>query len=248
MTTSTPVTGPTESTTDTRAQDRIEPTMTLGEIVTHNPSLAVELQRRGFDYCCHGARTLAEAAVELGLEPATVADELSAVRGDEPPAEWASLQPTELIDHVVAVHHQYLWEELPRINALVDKIVAVHGERHPELAEVQRLFNALRVDLEPHLATEEQVVFPALRELANAAPGTRSSEQLDEQIAALTDEHEVVGELLEDLRRVTGGYVAPADGCATYAETYRALGVLESDTHLHVHKETNVLIPALLTA
>ncbi len=34
------------------------------------------------------------------------------------------------------------------------------------------------------------------------------------------------------------------DGCATYQMTYRALDALEADTHLHVHKENNVLFPA----
>ena len=171
-------------TTTTDTAGRVEPSMTLGEIVTFNPSLAVELQRRGFDFCCHGARTLTEAAAELDLDAATVAAELSAVRGDEPPAEWASLTPAELLDHVVEVHHRYLWDELPRINALVDKIVSVHGDRHPELAEVQRLFVALRADLEPHLTNEEEVVFPALRTLAND-PSTRT-DAVDAQVRSLT--------------------------------------------------------------
>ena len=60
-------------------------------------------------------------------------------------------------------------------------------------------------------------------------------------------EHETVGELLEELRRVTGGYATPADGCATYTACYRALAELEADTHLHVHKENNVLLPPLRT-
>lgn len=225
----------------------ITPDMTLGDIVTANPSLAPELQRRGFDFCCHGGRTLTESAGELNLDPDVVATELSAVGNAEPPAEWASLSPLELIDHIVAVHHRYLWDELPRIDALVAKIVSVHGQNHPELAEVRDRFVELRADFEPHLKREEDVVFPALRELAGAglSGSTLHGAELDRQIDDLTAEHEVVGELLEELRRITDGYTPPADGCATYAETYRALGVLEADTHLHVHKESNVLIPAL---
>lgn len=230
-----------------RVSQPVVATMTLGDIVNTNPLLAPELQRRGFDFCCHGARTLEVAAAELGLDPEVVAAELSAVGGDQPPAEWVSLTPVELIDHIVSVHHEYLHEELPRIDALVHKIVSVHGERHPELAEVLDRFVVLRADFEPHLLREEREVFPALRELAVAGPdgSVLPGSELDRQIDQLTEEHEVVGELLEDLRRITGDYTVPADGCATYAETYRALGVLEADTHLHVHKESNVLIPAL---
>ena len=149
--------------------------MTLGDIVTLRPSLAADLERRGLDYCCHGGRSLADAAREAGLDAQTVADELSAAHVGEPPAAWGSLGPVELVDHIEIVHHRYLWAELPRISALVDKIATVHGDRHPELAEVQRLYNELRADFEPHLAREEQELFPMIRQLA-ATDGSGSDD------------------------------------------------------------------------
>ena len=222
----------------------IDPSMTLGDIVTQRPSLAAELERRGLDYCCHGGRTLSEAATEAGLNAQAVANELSALHAGEPAGEWASLGLSELVDHIEAVHHRYLWAELPRISALVDKIVTVHGERHPELADVKRLYTELRAELEPHLVKEEQELFPLIRQLATArdhSPG--DTREIETQIAALMSEHEIVGDLLDELNRVTSGYTTPADGCASYAACYRALAELESDTHLHVHKENNLLFP-----
>jgi regulator of cell morphogenesis and NO signaling len=228
------------------AQSRIHPSMTLGEIVTRHPSLAAELEQQGLDYCCHGARTLEVAAAELGLDPQSVADRLTAGRVDAAPAPWASLEPPALVDDIESVHHRYLWAELPRISALLDKIVAVHGDRHSELVDVRRLFGELRADLEPHLVREEQVLFPSIRELDTAADDVAGDDaQLAELSELLTDEHETVGALLAQLRHVTGGYTTPADGCATYAACYRALAELERDTHLHVHKENNVLLPAV---
>src|SRR5690606_14328946 len=112
----------TDPTTRPGADRTVDPSMTLGDIVTRRPVLAAELERRGLDYCCHGGRTLAEAALETGLDARTVADELSAVAVDAPAAAWASLGPSELVDHIDAVHHRYLWAELPRVTALVDKI------------------------------------------------------------------------------------------------------------------------------
>lgn len=225
---------------------RIDTGMTLGDIVTLRPSLAGDLERRGLDYCCHGGRTLAEAARDAGLNAQIVADELSAMHAGESGADWATLGLAELVDHIEAVHHHYLWAELPRISALVDKIVTVHGERHPELADVHRLYAELRADFEPHLTREEQEVFPLIRQLAGTtgAPlvGTSSPAA---KIDALMAEHETVGELLEELNRVTSGYTTPADGCASYVACYRALAELESDTHLHVHKENNVLFPIM---
>jgi regulator of cell morphogenesis and NO signaling len=226
--------------------NKISPSMALGDIVTLYPPLAAELERRGLDYCCHGARTLGAAAVEMGADPWTVADDLSAVRVDEMPAAWASLEPADLVDHIESVHHRYLWSELSRITGLVDKIVTVHGDRHHELAEVRRLYGELRADIEPHLIREEQVLFPMIRRFANAPANSElEDERFAEQIDVLSAEHETVGALLEQVRNLTNGYQTPADGCASYAACYSALADLEADTHLHVHKENNVLFPAV---
>ena len=223
----------------------IDASMTLGDIVTLRPSLAADLERRGLDYCCHGGRTLTEAAREAGLDAQTVAEELSAAHVGEPAAAWASLGAVELVDHLETVHHRYLWAELPRISALVDKIVTVHGDRHPELAEVERLYAELRADLEPHLTREEQQLFPMIRQLAATPDGPESDKRaLIAQIEALAAEHETVGDLLDELNRTTSGYEIPSDGCASFAACYQALAELEADTHLHVHKENNVLFPA----
>ncbi len=226
---------------------RIDPSMTLGEIVTLRPSLAAHLERRGLDYCCHGGRTLAEASRDAGLDAPTVAEELSAVHIAEPAAEWVSLGLVELVEHIEAVHHRYLWAEMPRISELVDKIVTVHGDRHPELAEVQRLYYELRADLEPHLVREEKQLFPMIRELAATAQQS-DRQALLSQVESLAGEHETVGGLLDELHRITSGYANPADGCASYAACYRALAQLEADTHLHLHKENNVLFPAARAA
>jgi regulator of cell morphogenesis and NO signaling len=223
----------------------VRPSMTLGEIVTLRPSLAADLERRGLDYCCHGARTLEAAAHEVGLDPETVADELSALHVDEQAADWTSLGISKLVDHIEAVHHRPLWAQLPRITTLVDKIVTVHGDRHGELVDVQRLFGELRAELEPHLVREELGLFPMIRKLASGMDETAPDiDYLAEQIELLSAEHESVGACLEELRRVTTDYATPADGCASYVACYGTLADLEADTHLHVHKENNVLFPS----
>jgi regulator of cell morphogenesis and NO signaling len=153
----------------------------------------------------------------------------------------------ELVDHLQATHHRYLWDELPRVTALVDKIVAVHGARHPELMEIASCFGRLREDLEPHMLKEERVLFPMIRELetSTTAP-TFHCGSLSNPISVMLREHDAVGDVLVELRRMTGGYTVPSDGCATYAECFSAMEQIEADTHLHVHKENNVLFPLVL--
>ena len=220
----------------------------LGVLVTAHPVLARELERRGLDYCCGGDRTLAEACAERGLDVAATIDELGALAAasDVGASAWASLGVAGLVDHLEATHHRYLWEELPRLSVLVDRIVGVHGDRHRELYAVRRRFRQLRADLEPHLSEEERVLFPMARRLATegAAPLSDSG-NVGEPISLLRAEHDQVGELLAALRRLTDGFRAPPDACTSYRACYTGLAELESDTHLHVHKENNVLFPAV---
>ncbi|MGZ4709603.1 MAG: DUF542 domain-containing protein, partial [Acidimicrobiales bacterium] len=149
----------------------IDPSTTLADLVTQRPALARELERRSLDYCCGGQHSLAEACARRGLDVDETAAALGAV-GSPDPAPWATFGPAELVDHLEATHHAYLHEELPRLTALSEKVAQVHGGRHPELLEVLRLCRELRDDLEPHLAKEERVLFPMIRELA-VADGTR---------------------------------------------------------------------------
>ena len=152
-----------------------------------------------------------------------------------------------LVDHIETTHHRYLWDELPRVTALVDKIVSVHGERHPELTEIATCFAEVRADLEPHMAKEERVLFPMIRQLATASEvPTFHCGSLRNPIAVMLSEHDAVGDLLARLRLLTDGYTPPADGCATYVACFSAMAELEADTHLHIHKENNVLFPLVV--
>lgn len=219
-------------------------TTTLGDLVAANPAVARVLQAHGLDFCCHGERTLEAACAEAGVDVASVAARIAgtAVEGD---TTWTRLAPEDLATHIVVTHHRYLWEELPLLEQLADKVATVHGERHPELAEVRRLVAALRAELEPHLAKEEQVLFPAIAALA-AGDAPALPVPLSNPVRVMLREHDQAGELLARLREVTGDYAVPADGCASYRSLYERLEAVEADTHLHVLKENHALFPAAL--
>lgn len=224
----------------------LTPETTLAEIVTNRPESARVLESLDLDYCCGGRRSLAEACSGIGADPVDVLDQLHAT--DVGPApDWSTMNPTQLVDHLEATHHVFLREELPRLGALSGKVAGVHGDRHPELRDVLATFGALRADLEPHLMKEEQVLFPMIRELetAETAPQFHCG-TLRNPISVMMGEHDRAGDLLAELRRLTQDFTAPTDGCASYTALYEGLAGLEADTHMHVHKENNVLFPAVL--
>ena len=218
---------------------------TLGELVAERPARARVLERLGLDYCCHGNRTLADAATAKQLDPAAVADELLAVV-DPTDADVDALDPEALIDHILGTHHAYLHEELPLLVSLAHKVRDVHGVRHPELERVAELVTEVRDDLDPHLAEEERVLFPAIRDWYGGERRFGFASVTD-PVRVMLAEHDRAGELLAELRVITAGYAAPDDGCASYRSLYERLAHLERDTHRHIHLENNVLFRPFTT-
>ncbi len=225
----------------------IDPNITLAELVTARPELAARLDGFGLDYCCGGHRSLGTAIAEAGIDPDTTIATLDATPTSQPEAEWDGLDG--LVDHLEATHHVYLRQALPRLVALADKVAGVHGDNHPELAGLAMLVRDIRDDLEPHLFKEEQVLFPMIRELAAAESSLGfHCGSLSNPIGVMTADHDNVGDLLSRLRADTNAFRVPDDGCASYHALFEGLAELEADTHLHVHKENNLLFPAAIDA
>lgn len=219
---------------------------TLGSLVSTQIERARVFEWFGLDYCCGGGKSLGDACAEKGIDPTVVATEL--MKSDETAArtdskDWKALPIKELIDDIISTHHSYLKLELPRLTYLTEKIASVHGERHPDLLEVKKVYAELRADLEGHLKEEEEFVFPTLRLLNSGGDFNMLTDNARGLILKMEDEHVSVGAKLTQLATLTDGYKLPSDGCETYRVALHGLMTLEQDTHLHVHKENNILFP-----
>ncbi|MDQ3301773.1 MAG: iron-sulfur cluster repair di-iron protein [Actinomycetota bacterium] len=221
---------------------------TVGQLVTERPSRAKVFEVLGIDYCCSGNRPLGEVCVEKGLDATTVLRMLDAhesgAGAEDDRTDWSEATITGLTDHIVEVHHGYLNEALPRLEALVNKVAVVHGGNHPELRELRRVYGLLKPDLEAHLQKEEEVLFPMCRELegAEVRPDFHCS-TVDNPIGVMVQEHEEAGKALATMRELTSGFEPPEGACNTYRTMLDGLAELERDVHLHVHKENNILFP-----
>ena len=224
----------------------LSPDLLLAEIVDLVPGAPRVLESSGLDYCCGGRQSLREACDRRGLDADVIVGELDALEPGPVP-DWVPMSPALLVDHLEHTHHAYLHAELPRLGALADKVADVHGARHPELIELRRLCAELEEDLEPHLAKEEQILFPMIRELAAAiSPPSFHCGSVANPISMMMRDHEHTGTIIEAINGVTGGYLLPDDACASYRALYDGLAELEADTHLHIHKENNTLFPAVI--
>lgn len=219
-----------------------KPNQTLAEVVMNDVSRARVLDRIGLDYCCGGDETLDHACQRQALDTSNVIAQLDTTTTPLANHDCANMQPAELVSHLVNVHHTYLHTELADLDLLAQKVLDVHGTRHPELQELRTLLAALRDDLEPHLLKEERVLFPAILELLNG-PTKFPFGSIANPINMMGIEHDRAGQILTRLRTLTDGYTIPDDACASYRSLYERLAELEHDTHLHVFEENHLLFP-----
>lgn len=218
----------------------------VGELAIERPAWIEVFEQFGIDYCCRGADSLAAACEAAGCGIETVLAALQAGDGSsESTAEIAAdASLRELIDHILDTHHVYLERELPRIETTLDKVLMVHGAKHPELRELSANFRALRAELEDHMAKEEQILFPMIQSLeASRDPRALHCGSMQGPITVMEHEHDAAGAALRRMRELTDGYTPPADACASFTGLYGGLAALERDLHRHIHKENNLLHP-----
>lgn len=228
----------------------ITPETTVAEIATTTPATIRVFQRHHIDFCCGGKIPLDAACRARGVDLDLVLTDLQtalAPAAAEP--NWADASLKGLVEHIQRRYHGPLRAELPRLGAMLDKVVSRHGEQLPGLLlPLQQTFGRLQRELLEHMAKEDRVLFPFIVALENGGPQfvADAEERMKAPITMMEVEHEHAGEALEFIRETTGGYAPPEWACPTFRGLYYGLAQLETDMHVHVHLENNILFPRAL--
>jgi regulator of cell morphogenesis and NO signaling len=222
---------------------------TLRSIALEKPATIRVFERFHLDYCCGGNRPLAEACAEKGIAMEDVVAALAEATGSETDEQdFAQATLTALIRHIVHTHHAYVRSELPRLQAMAERVAAKHGPAHPESTSVQRNLAQLAEELNFHLNKEERILFPYIEGLErsqnrDAAPPSACFGSVEGPIQVMINEHEGAATLLSEMRAATHGFVPWAEACPTTVGLYYGLDAFERDLHRHVHLENNLLFP-----
>jgi regulator of cell morphogenesis and NO signaling len=222
----------------------------IGEIAAAQPGTIKVFQRYGIDFCCGGGRPLAEVCAERALDVDVLTRELGEAAA-QPIANgrsWTGATLKELSRHIEVRYHETLRAELPRLRALMEKVVSVHGHKHAELSEMASRFRSLQEELGPHMMKEERVLFPYVARLEGLESQGAKFEgspfgTVENPIAVMVSEHEAAGGILAELRQLSGGYELPEGACNSYRGLYHGLVELERELHEHIHLENNVYFP-----
>lgn len=219
----------------------------VGEIVAGNYAAARVFAGYGIDFCCHGDIPLEEACAVAGVPVEKVVEALDTAEDARPVAGEFSSWPVDLlIDYILKIHHRGIRKNGPEVLELLEKVEAVHGDRHPELHEVKELFVESLQELELHLQKEENVLFPYLQELFEASEAGEPAGQMHcgtvaNPIRVMRMEHEGEGNRYHRVSELTDGFAVPADGCASYRLAMLRLKDFVNALYEHIHLENNIL-------
>ena len=224
---------------------------TVGELALENTGATRVFEKLGIDYCCGGGQTLKQAcqAAHVSIEEATESLAAASQASSTAPARnWRAEPLSELLAHIVSTHHAYTRAEIARLGPLFDKVCAVHGANHPELARLREIFGGLAAELTAHLMKEETVLFPYILRMeaavaANAPVLPAPFGTVRNPVAMMMREHDGAGGALRSMREIARDYAAPADACISFQTLYQAMAALEADLHQHIHLENNLLFP-----
>jgi len=225
-------------------------TETIGQMAAKDSRKAAVFQRHGLDFCCGGKQTLDEACEKQGLDKSLIEKEL-ADPGEThigPSLFFNEWKLDFLATYIENTHHAYVRQMLPLITACAAKVAIAHGELHPELRVIDKLFKEISTELAAHMVKEERLLFPYIRSQVNAQSDNLTMEKtifgsIANPVSVMETEHEMVGKNLETIRELSAHYALPPDACGSYQLLYKMLNEFEADLHIHVHLENNILFP-----
>ena len=223
-------------------------TKSLAQIVNDNHKAASIFEKYNLDFCCKGKRSLQEACIEKSLPIEKLLIELQAINNTcETPVDFGKMTLTQIADYIVSKHHAYVRTEMPQIFAYLQRVATKHGDRHPEMRKVFELFSIIKNEMEDHMDKEELILFPRIEAAEEGAFENKTTNMnvfyVQHPIQVMEAEHEKAGQLMGEIRELTGNYTPPQDACTTYRLSIAALQAFETDLHQHVHLENNILFP-----
>jgi len=225
--------------------------VTLEELAIRIPASIPLFEKYGLDYYQHGCQTLREACAGAQLVFDEVDRELSLLH--EAALTLEDLSADRLIDYLNGRYHFGEKELLNAIHGKMQQLLrTTTGEQHRKLRCMELLFQRLAVQLTAHCEKEDELFFPWMRKLI-VLHRSKSVHVMSEirgfvsnPIRMLESEHVETLHLLEEIKQIAGNYAPLPGDPSEYAALLSDLKAFESDLHMHLHIENNILFPKLV--
>lgn len=222
----------------------------IGKLVMEDSRAVGIFYKYGIDFCCSGNQTLEHVCQRKNIDPLKVLDEIEYQNRFYTTTSEA-LSISELTDHIIATHHDYLVETFPTLHLMAQKIEDKHGDRVVEIHELNYLLYEFEAELHQNMRKEEQVLFPYVKKLEEhhllekTAPMVAFG-SVSNPIKVMIQEHHEAAKYVEEIRNLTlliSGYDNP---CATMQVFLNKVEEFVKNMMVHLHLENNILFNAII--
>lgn len=211
----------------------IQSQQSIGAIAVQVPGATAIFRKLKLDFCCGGQEPLAKACADKGIDIEQV---LHAIHALEHKAELPKTpMPAELIDHILQRYHETHRQQLPELIRMARRVEAVHRDNPQVPNGLADHLETMAQELLDHMAKEEQILFPMLKQGGNS--------MVVHPIGMMRHEHVSHGAQLEKLVNLTSNHQPPEGACNTWQALYAGTARLTEDLIEHIHTENNLLFP-----
>ena len=223
----------------------------IGEMVAEDYRKAEVFKKFGIDFCCGCKDSLNETCNRQGInvsELRQALEDLDNQAKENPSQDYTSWELDFLADYIINTHHKYVEAALPLLDEFSTKVARVHGESHPEVIEIDSLYQAVANELRMHMHKEENILFPYIKEMVDAKRNNISLQPspfgtIKNPIEMMEMEHESAGGNMQRIKELSQDYQPPEYACNTFRVLYAKLQEFENDLHQHIHLENHILFP-----
>ena len=223
--------------------------MTVAEVVTKNIKTADVFKKNGIDFCCGGNVSVKEICEKKSVDYEKLKAQIEAIETKvECNLNYDSWDLDFLADYIVNTHHKYVAEANDLIAQYSNKVAKVHGNHNPEVVEINDLFMEVAGELNMHMHKEEMILFPFIRQLANAKKSGQNIKPphfgtIQNPINMMEMEHVDAGDIMKKIAELSNNFTPPDYACNTYRALYAKLEEYQNDLFEHIHLENNILFP-----
>jgi regulator of cell morphogenesis and NO signaling len=223
----------------------------VSDIVRGDYRTADVFKKHGINFCCSGNVSVESACSVRNIDCSTVLAELDEVTRNiclPNGIKFADWNASFLSAYIMHVHHGYLYQALPSLQASLHSFMEGHKKKFPQLEELSEIFTRLSNLLLVHIRHEDEIIFPYVGQIEAAYKGNESYgsllvKTLRKPIGNIEREHIEIGELMKKLKESSNNFQFPANACTNHQVIYHRLKEFYEDMVQHLHLENNILYP-----
>jgi regulator of cell morphogenesis and NO signaling len=222
----------------------------LDELAIHIPASIQLFEQYGLDYYQKGSQTLREACESAELSFAELDKALAQLQDVTLTLE--DMSADRLIDYLNGHYHAGERELLNSIYASIRQLIQTsEGEPLQKLLRIEPVFRQLMTLLTAHCEKEDAFFFPWMRKLT-ALHRHKAMQSMPVIIGfirnplhLLESDHQEIIDLLVVIKKTVDNFL-PGYGTADYMQLMQDLKTFETELHMHMHIENNILFTKLL--